>query len=84
LLLAVLAGAGTGALNQALLPQGLLGLPILAGEAEVEAVEILRLAQAVRAWLSFVAQEQQLHSQAHLQLQLSVVTTYIHSLATDQ
>jgi hypothetical protein len=49
LLLAVLAGAGTGVLNQALLPQGLLERLILAGEAGVEAVEILRLAQAVRA-----------------------------------
>ncbi len=54
------------------------------GFAEAGQQAQLMAVRGVAAWLSFVAAEQRLPTQAPQQLQWLVVTTYIHSLATEQ
>jgi hypothetical protein len=80
-----LAAVGLGSREPQTVVRQRLTRAVAAVGLEMMLIQVVFLAvQAVPAWLSFVAAEQRLPTQAPQQLQWLVVTTYIHSLATDQ
>jgi hypothetical protein len=79
---AVLAGVDLALQTQALV-EPRQQIPEVAGAVAGQQAQLMAV-RGVAAWLSFVAAEQRLPTQAPQQLQWLVVTTYIHSLATEQ